>query len=139
MITEESEKHGGLMQSIKDATKLAREKQLLSCDPNVVEEIKEIMTLLGWHLQGQKPTPPSGMSLMGLPPISLVFGKTEEEPEIIESQEPFTPGKEKHIVIVINKQNRKPLEEKLQAAGWTMGKEMSYPFIGGVQAWTKTL
>lgn len=139
MVKDETKKHGGLVKSIASARKMTEDLQIISCDPCVSEEIKEIMRGLGWNLDQQKPTDPMGMRLLGMPPMSLAFTREQVEPEITPIPLEYGDSEEKHLVVVINKENKKALEEALEAAGWIMGKELSYPVVGGVQSWTKTV
>ena len=137
LVAEETGKHGGIRNALKQSKQMQQDRILLSCDPDTTTEIRTIIERIGLHLDEQKQTDPRGIKLLDMPPVSMIFRTTMIEPLIEEIQTNWTPGERKRLAIVINKAYKTLIETTLKTNGWTLEKEITYPFFGGVQTWTK--
>jgi len=127
------DEQGGLKNALAGAFELMGQRVLLSCTPDVEEEIHTIMTNIGLYMDERKPTDPRG-NMFGMLPISISYRTDPIDPL-------YTPGGESEdlgkLMIVVNKAHHPDICEQLEAGGWELFKEIGFPLIGKIQSWKK--
>ena len=127
----------GMMNKLR--TMLHAPRLLLSCDPDVLEEIRRTVEHTT-PLQLERQTPTPRRELFQLPPISLCYVAYEPEtPEHTPFTESWTPGTHQHLVIIDTILDIKLLISALEHNGWKTDKKTKIPLIGGLTTYKREI